>query len=260
MSKLLTSPCTSEIAAGEMESMAGSLLHADEGSVAETPDEEYDEYGVRWIAPGLADMLDDEPMLDSDSDSDNEAIDLDILPAELPGEVSPMLGKADENGFAALKDGVTSDTGAADHVGPPGAFPDYPMRESPGSKRGVHYVAAGGARLPNLGQKTVLIMTANKKFSWMTVQMAKMKKVLGSVSKNNANGVDAIYKADAAYLQNQRSGVKTPLRRQRGVFVMDTWVVPYAMAKTRNISYRDENGVSKTVKINMPTEGFSRPE
>ena len=93
------------------------------------------------------------------------------------------------------------------------------------------------------------------------MQMAKVKKCLGSVSKNNDNGVDATYSKNGAYLENVKNGEKTPLRRQRGVFVLDAWIVPHSMAKSGRVTYKDENGQSRTAKVTTPaTEGFSRPE
>ena len=115
--------------------------------------------------------------------------------------------------------------------------------------------------MANLGQKTVLIMTKDKKFKWITIQMAKVRKVLGSVSKNNDNGVDAKYSKSGAYLENVKNGDRTPLRRQRGVFVLDTWIVPHAMAKSGRVTYKDEKGQVRIAKVVAPTtEGFSRPE
>ena len=52
----------------------------------------------------------------------------------------------DENGPYKLKKGITSDSGAEDTVGPDYEFPDYPTEESPGSKRGLHDLAAGGQK------------------------------------------------------------------------------------------------------------------
>ena len=68
--------------------------------------------------------------------------------------------RKDENGFYKLKQGMTSDSGAGGTVGPEEEeeFPDYPAEESPGSKRGLHYVAAGGTKIKNTGHKRVLIL------------------------------------------------------------------------------------------------------
>ena len=47
------------------------------------------------------------------------------------------------------------DSGAAESVGPPSMAPEVPIRESPGSLAGRAYIAAGGERLPNMGQKVL---------------------------------------------------------------------------------------------------------
>ena len=114
-----------------------------------------------------------------------------------------------------------------------------------------------------MGQKTVLIMTSDKKFKWITIQIAKVNKLLLSVSKNNDNGVDACYGENGAYLQDQRTSEKTMLRRQRGVFVLDMWLVPYSVSMTGRVVYFDGEGVKRVARVSAPkspTEGFSRPE
>ena len=73
-------------------------------------------------------------------------LDLCMAEPEIAGSkatkgVKPEYGK---NGFRWLPNGLTSDSGAVDTVGPAAAYPEHPMEESPGSKRGLHYVAAGG--------------------------------------------------------------------------------------------------------------------
>ena len=79
--------------------------------------------------------------------------------------------------------GLTSDSGAADTVGPEQFFPDYPLEESVGSRRNVWYVGPGGLRIKNKGQKIVLMLAKDWKLRWMTFQMARVKKILVGVSK-----------------------------------------------------------------------------
>ena len=45
------------------------------------------------------------------------------------------------------------------------------------------------------------------------------------------------------------------------MFVLDAWVVPYEMAKTGIVKYKDASGRLKTVKINEKKNNmdFSRP-
>ena len=115
----------------------------------------------------------------------------------------------DENGFYKLKKGITSDSGAGDTVGPDEEFPDYPLEESPGSRRGLHYLAAGGEKINNAGQKKVMILTAEKQLRWITVQIAKVKKTLGSVSKSNDHGIDVCYSNKGSYMRDVKTQEKT---------------------------------------------------
>ena len=167
----------------------------------------------------------------------------------------------DENGFYKLKHGMTSDSGAADTVGPEEEFPDYPLMPSPGSKKGLHYVAAGGTKIRNAGQKRVLLFTKEKQLRWCTVQIAKVKKTLGSVSKNNDKGFDVVYsKTKGSFMRSEDTGEKTMLRRDRGVFVLDAWVVPYHMAKAGIVKYTDEAGRTKVARVSKNNEtDFVRP-
>ena len=167
----------------------------------------------------------------------------------------------DGNGFYKMKHGLTSDSGAGDTVGPEEEFSDYPTNPSPGSIRGLHYVAAGGTKIRNTGQKRVLIFTKEKQLRWCTIQIAKVKKTLGSESKNNDHGFDVVYsKSKGSYMEHEASGERTALRRERGVFVLDAWVVPYSMAKTGVVTYTDEEGKKRTVKVSRKNESdFIRP-
>ena len=74
--------------------------------------------------------------------------------------------------------GGTSDSGASDTVAPEDLFQDYPLKPSPGSIADLWYVGAGGQRIKNRGQRTILVMTKEKKLRWITVQVAAVKKTL----------------------------------------------------------------------------------
>ena len=103
--------------------------------------------------------------------------------------------------------------------------------------------------------------TAEKQLRWITVQIAKVKKTLGSVSKSNDHGIDVCYSSKGSYMKDVKTQEKTALRRERGVFVLDAWVVPYEMAKTGMVKYKDASGKLKMAKINEKKNNtdFSRP-
>ena len=147
--------------------------------------------------------------------------------------------------------GGTSDSGAADTVAPEELFQDYPLKPSPGSIADLWYVGAGGQRIKNRGQRTVLVMTKEKKLKWITVQVAAVKKMLISVSKNNESDNSVVYRKTGSYIEDENDGSKLAPRPFRGTFVLDMWVVPYAMVQTGVVKYVDSNGTKKHVKVNQ---------
>ena len=102
-------------------------------------------------------------------------------------------------------------------------------------------------------------MTKEKQLKWVTVQIAQVKKTLASVSKSNDNGYDVKYSKTGSYMEEIETKQKTTLRRDRGVFVLDAWVVPYDMVKKGVITYKDQSGNKKRVKLNRPEASFARP-
>jgi len=190
-----------------------------------------------------------------------------LMPLGALGEVSSVQDHAhiaklkrkekDINGFTKIPFGVTSDSGASDTVAPEEVFLDYPLEPSPGSRTNVWYVGAGGQRIKNQGQRQILILTKEKRLRWITVQVAKVKKLLGSVSKNNDYGQRVVYDLDESYIQDKKTGEKVNLEREKGVFKFDAWVVPYATVQTGQVKFRDSKGEVKVVRVNR-AESFSR--
>ena len=155
----------------------------------------------------------------------------------------------DKNGFRRLPNVLTSDSGAGDTVGPAEAYPEYPMEESPRSKRGLHYIEAGGAKIKNVGQKKSASHAARGQMKWIVVQIAAVKKTLASVSQSNDNGYDIVYSAGGSYIEDIVSGEVKNLRRERGVFVLDAWVVLFEQAKVGKVSVVDPSGRKITVNV-----------
>ena len=165
------------------------------------------------------------------------------------GKLDLEAKEVDENGFVKVPAGITSDSGAADTVAPEELFTDYPLEESPGSKANVWYVGAGGQRIRNKGQRTILMLTREKRLRWLTVQVAKVKKTLGSVSKNISCGQRVVYDDPESFIEDKRTGEKVALNQERGVFKFDAWVVPFAMVQRGWIAFKDEHGKLKKVKV-----------
>ena len=114
----------------------------------------------------------------------------------------------------------------------------------------------GGQRIKNKGQRKILILTREKLLRWITVQVARVKKILGSVGKNVDCNQCVVYDTES-YIQDKGSGENVNLVRERGVYKFDGWVVPYKMVKTGKVELMDANGTKRSVKVDSKAS-FSR--
>ena len=83
---------------------------------------------------------------------------------------------------------IALDSGAGEHVANRNIAPSYSIAESPGSKAGQHFVAAGGARIPNEGQFKLRLRSGGRargegKDIESTFQVAKVTRPLWSVGR-----------------------------------------------------------------------------
>ena len=130
-----------------------------------------------------------------------------------------------------LKRGITMDSGAGNSVMPRRmVIKKDEIRESEGSKNGVHYVAANNGRIPNEGEYDLKFNTVEGHEQWLTFQIAEVNKALCSISSL----VDEDYKIvfdkntktdqDTSYMIHKETGVITRFRRARNVWVLDAFV------------------------------------
>ena len=125
-----------------------------------------------------------------------------------------------------VKRGLTVDSGAADHVMPLGWLPVllFAIVASLGSKRGLHYVAADGTRIPNLGQQLVRFMTLDGKWVELMFQIDAINKPLVSVSKLTEQGYKVVFDDDESYIYHKKTKQIIKMRKDRGVYVVDAYV------------------------------------
>ena len=90
----------------------------------------------------------------------------------------------------------------------------------------MHYVAASGMRLPNVGQQAIKFLTENGIWAAWTFQVAGINKPLVSVSKLIDDRWGAVFDDEASYLLHKPTGQRIEFRRERGVFVVDAYVDP----------------------------------
>ena len=116
------------------------------------------------------------------------------------------------------------DSGAAESVAPAAMVPWIPARASEGSRRGQCYMAANGAKLPNLGEKHFSMVTTEGNLAEATFQVAEVTRPLCSVTKICDRGNRVVFSAEGGYIENLATGVQTSFMRQNNVYVMEMYV------------------------------------
>ena len=130
-----------------------------------------------------------------------------------------------------LKRGITMDSGAGNNVMPRRMVRrQSDIRESEGSRNGVHYVAANNGRIPNEGEHDLKFTTVEGNEQCLTFQIAEVNKALCAISYLVDKGYKVIFDKnmktdqDTSYMVNKETGVITRYRRTRNVWVLDAFV------------------------------------
>ena len=130
-----------------------------------------------------------------------------------------------------LKRSITMDSGAGNSVMPRRmVIKKDEIRESEGSKNGIHYVAANNGRIPNEGEYDLKFNTVEGHEQWLTFQIAEVNKALCSISSLVDEGYKIVFDKntktdqDTSYMIHKETGVITRFRRARNVWVLDAFV------------------------------------
>ena len=130
-----------------------------------------------------------------------------------------------------LKKGITMDSGAGNNVMPRRmVIKKSEIRESEGSRRGVHYVAANDGRIPNEGEYDLNFSTLEGQEQCLTFQIAEVNKALCAVSNLVDNGFRVVFdknmktNQDTSHMLHKETGVTTRYRRSRNVWVLDAFI------------------------------------
>jgi hypothetical protein len=105
---------------------------------------------------------------------------------------------------------------------------DYKVVPSKASLQGVHYRAAGGQRIPDLGTRTVTVGHEGGGDARLACSVAEVKKTLLSVAKivDRGHRVSFGAKQSECYIENAKTGERIPIRRKNDVFVIKLRVKP----------------------------------
>ena len=116
------------------------------------------------------------------------------------------------------------DSGAAVSVAPPSMAPGITIEESPGSRRGQHFLSASKDRLPTMGQQRMPIVTNEGMESKVLYQVAEVSRPLTAVSATCDRGNVFVYSSSGGFIHNLSTGARTHFGRKGGIYELDLWV------------------------------------
>ena len=119
---------------------------------------------------------------------------------------------------------ITIDSGAANHVMSSSLFPEYEILDSPGSIAGQRFVAAGGQRLANQGEKHLHVYMTDGTRARMVMQITDVNRSLASVGLICENNNEVIFRKDGGVIRDLKTGKEIKFDRKGGVYALQVWV------------------------------------
>ncbi len=116
---------------------------------------------------------------------------------------------------------IALDSGAGNHVAGPHDVRGMTIQPSSASKKGLGFIAANGARIPNLGETKVVMKEADRSNSIQsTFQIAEVSRPLYSVSHICDEGCEVHFCATHAWVtKGDKEIARFP--RERGLYVAE---------------------------------------
>ena len=121
---------------------------------------------------------------------------------------------------------IALDSGAGEHVANRKVAADYDVEESAGSRAGQHFIAAGGARIPNEGQFTLEMRSGGlekKKGRDIksTFHVAKVTRPLWSVGRICDEGFEVKFTNTEAYVMTKEGKEVCKFNRRGGLYIAE---------------------------------------
>ena len=138
--------------------------------------------------------------------------------------------KMDGHSKVKMRRGITMDTGAHHNVMPRRMIGRRRIRPSPGSRAGMKYVAAGGAKIMNEGEVDMPFESLEGHRQSMVFQIAEVNKPLGSVAYFVDDAFRVVYDKnmktgeDLSYMIHKPTRTVYRFRRERNIWIMDAIV------------------------------------
>ena len=119
---------------------------------------------------------------------------------------------------------IKIDSGAIDTVMPSNTAQFFPVKETEASKSGRGFRAANGTHIANHGERHIKGLGDQWQALNLKAQVADVKTTLGSVFQMLKAGNKVHFEKDNCYIENDRTGVRTPIEEVAGTFEVGVWV------------------------------------
>ena len=118
---------------------------------------------------------------------------------------------------------ITFDSGAVDTVGPKTVAPHIKIEPNEASRKGMTYRAANNTKIGIYGQKRIKGITADGTTLGIDVNIAEVKKTLGSVRRICERGNRVVFDDEGSYIEHKETGKITPIVKRSGAYVLEMW-------------------------------------
>ena len=153
-------------------------------------------------------------------DANTDTMELDVNAMDCSDETKSIF-RIHEEETKRVHTKITVDSGAAEHVIPTGMVPQHLVQEGESKRKGVHYIAANGSRIPNRGQRRVRLETKDSTNPQMTFQITDVKKPLASVAKICGYNNRVIFDDEGSYIENKITGERINIAKENNTYVID---------------------------------------
>ena len=119
---------------------------------------------------------------------------------------------------------ITIDSGAVGTVGPKEVGKVFPVLPTEASKKGMFYRAANNTKIAIHGKKALRGYTREGSDIGIDLQVADVKKALGSVRRMCEAGNNVVFDDAGSYIENKRTGERATLIKERGSYILSLWV------------------------------------
>ena len=129
-----------------------------------------------------------------------------------------------EQGWTCIK--AVPDTGAHASVAPSEMAPNYQVKPSAGSLSGQEFVSAAGTPIPNQGQQTLPMQSAEGVWTNQRWQIAPVTRPLLSIGEECDQNNMVVFGRSGGAILNLESGSVRRFPRVRGSYEMELWIPP----------------------------------